>query len=83
MRNNLFAKLFHQALDSVKLRLAFREFLAVLAGVDRYQGSTFAGELIMILYPSNTFLRFPAAVRTLKLDRGIIDNIGHTHLQRR
>jgi hypothetical protein len=79
----LFTKFFHEALDSVKFGLGLREFLSVLARVDGYQGPTFAGELVMILYPSNTFLRFPAAVFTFKLDLGIINNIDHTHLQRR
>jgi len=79
----LFTKLFHQALDSIKLGLGLREFLAVLARVDGYQGPTFASALVMIFYPSNTFLRFSAAVLTFKLDFDIINNIGHAHLQRR
>jgi hypothetical protein len=65
------------------LGLGLCQFLVVLARIDGYQGPTFAGKLVVIRYPSDTLLRFPAAVLAFKLDLGIINNIGHTHLQER
>lgn len=76
----LFIELFERALQGHPAPLDVGDLPEELGRVERSDRATPAGELAVIAYPSDGFLRYAATVLAGDVDLGVVEDTGHEDL---